>query len=257
MNTKTLTPLLGSLILALAGCGGGGSDTTTTAAPAAAHRMSDAQGYWSGPLAGGSLQSATSTQGVVLADGTAWFLLIPASGAATGMVKAALAVSDTGYTGSGTVYDFAAASAAPIAVSGVAVAGSSQSSVFTPTGAASATTASLAYSNAYETAAVLADMRGAWQVSASSGALRIDWTVLSDGTLTGTSTTGCTWTGAFNTRTEGKAVMNFAASETCVSVTTGYSGIAVLDAAKTGATLFVTTAGDAQGFVLAMSKVGA
>ncbi|MEO8056712.1 MAG: hypothetical protein ABI671_00200 [Burkholderiales bacterium] len=248
--------VLASLLLAFAGCGGGGgggsSDTPVSEPPA--QSLADMQGFWSGPMSGATLQTATSTQGVVLADGTAWFLLIPASGASTGMVKASLTVSGTGYAGTGKVYDFASLTATPVAMTGTAVAASSQTLALTPSGASGATTTSLTYSNAYATPAVLADVGGNWQVSASAGALHINWVIQADGTLAGASTTGCTWTGAFRTRSGGKAVLDFAASETCESLTATYSGIAVLNSTKSGATLFITTEADAQGFALGMTK---
>lgn len=247
------TLLLGSLVLALAGCGGGGGGGNNEPPPLQL-QLQDMQGFWSGALSGATLQSAASTQAVVLPDGTAWFLLLPASGAPTGMVKANLAVSGTSYTGSGKVYDFAGGIATAITLSGTADEGATLASAITVSGSAGTTSAAMTYSNAYTTPVTLANVAGSWQVSASSGALRLDWTVQGDGSLAGTSTTGCTWSGAFTPRAGGAAVLDYSATETCASVATVYSGIAVLNGARTVGTLFVTTPADAQGFVLSMAR---
>jgi len=241
------------MVLALAACGGGGGGASA-GDDTEGLQLQDMQGFWSGALSGTSLQSAASTQAVVLPDGSAWLLLLPASGAASGMVKASLAVSGTGYTGSGTVYDFATGVATPLTLSGSAEAGTNLATAITVSGAAGTTDASLSYNSAYTTPVTLANVAGVWQVSASAGALRLDWTVQGDGSLTGTSTTGCTWSGAFALRAGGTAVLDYAATETCASVSTVYTGIAVLNAARTLGTLFVTTTGDAQGFALSMSR---
>jgi hypothetical protein len=243
--------LLGSLVLALVGCGGNGGGGDGEPAPL---QLQDMQGFWSGALAGASLQSATSTQAVVLPDGTAWFLLVPASGAATGMVKASLSVSGDTYSGSGTVYEFATGTATPLTLSGSAAAGATLASAFSVSGSTGTTRAALAYSSAYTAPVTAANVAGAWQVSASSGALGVDWTVQSNGSLAGTSTTGCTWAGAFTPRAGATAVLDYSATETCLSVATVYTGIAVLNSARTVGTLFVTTSAGAQGFALSMSK---
>jgi hypothetical protein len=244
---KTL--LIGSLVLALAGCGGGGGGGP------APLQLDELQGFWSGPLSGTSLQAAATTQAVVLPNGTAWFLLLPASGAPTGMVKATLSVSGATYTGSGKVYEFATGGVTSLNMTGSAQESSSLSSAITVSGAAGATNATMTYSSAYATPVTLANVAGSWQVSASSGALQVNWTVQGNGSLTGTSTTGCTWSGAFTTRAGGTAVLDYTATETCASVSTVYTGIAVLNGARTTGTLFVTTPADAQGLVLSMSKM--
>jgi hypothetical protein len=242
-----------ALALALAGCGGGGGD----AAPANL-QLSQMQGFWSGPLTGATLQTAASTQAVLLPDGQAWLLLLNSSNAATGLVKATLTVAGPNYTGTGKVYDFSNAGATALTLSGSASASGGVESVLTVGGASTTTRTSLAHTGnditAYNTAVTLANVNASWQVSASGGALLVDWTVAGDGTLTGTSNTGCTWAGAFSTRSGGTAVLNYTATETCASVTTTYSGIAVLNGARTAGRLFLTTASDAQGLALSMTK---
>ena len=254
MNIKP-TLLLLALASTLAGCGGSGGGSDPVAATPTAAKLETAQGFWSGSLAGGTTLNAASTQAVLLPDGTAWMVLLSSAGAPTGMVKASLAVAGTGYVGSGHVYTLATGAAGSATMTGTAQAGSRLDATLTTAGATTTTGATgLAFSNAYYTAATAADVAGNWSASASSGALRVNWTVAAGGALSGISSTGCTWTGSFANRTGGTAVLDFSATETCAGVSTVYSGVAVPNSTKSAVTLFVTTTGDAQGFVLTMAK---
>jgi hypothetical protein len=99
--------------------------------------------------------------------------------------------------------------------------------------------------------AAYADAAGTWK--ASAGAIDITWTVTDTGTLSGSSTSGCTYSG--NTTTPTNIALYWVSfTETCSGTTSSFSGIASLSAAKTQLTVTATTTGDAKGSALFFVK---
>jgi len=101
---------------------------------------------------------------------------------------------------------------------------------------------SLAYQTRYDTAATLGDFAGVW--SATLGPGTVNWTIGATGALTGTRTTGCTYTGQLSVRPEQKAVLDAAITETCAGAVTQLSGVAVKSEDKGGINLLMTNADD-------------
>ena len=95
-------------------------------------------------------------------------------------------------------------------------------------------------------------MQGRW--SGALGANSLLWDVDGAGKLAGTSTTGCTYSGSITPNANPVAVLDVAVTENCVGATKNLSGIATLNAAKTGLSLAYTTPDRAQGGVLVLSK---
>lgn len=242
--------LVSALALSLAACGGGGGD-----APAASLQLSDLQGFWSGPLTGTDLHGATHADSVVLNDGTAWTVLRTDTATTTtlvGLVKGQLSVSGTTYSGSGKDYTFSPAAVRDVSLSGTASAGTSLSTSVQVSGATTTTASTMTYNSRYRTAAVQGDFAGAWQGSVGGGAVVVTWTVATNGALSGTDTTGCTYAGTVLTRPEGVAVYNLNVTETCAGASNTWSGIATLDTDKTKASFaFVTADGSAANLLIA------
>ena len=213
---------------------GGGSSTSTPLSNISA------QGIWQ---SGAGAATVTST--VVTDNGQVWSVLTNAG--TTRLVKASLAASGTGFTGSGKAFVLGATTAESVTLTATAVAKSSLS------GSISSTTQtepySLAYQSRYDTPVTLANFAGTW--SATLGPGTVNWTISSAGVISGTRTTGCTYTGQVSLRTEARAVADAVITESCPAVTQ-LSGVAVKTSDNTGITLLLTTTGDAQAVVIGL-----
>lgn len=244
--------------LALTACGGGGGGGGTTPPPVGPTlNLADLQGFWSGPLAGTALPTVATTQAVILPDGTSWWLLFGTAPDTppTAMVKATFSVASNAYSGSGKLYALDSSAVSTLALSGVTATATSVSATVTQSGVSGTSTATLTAASAYRTPAVLSSLVGTWQTSLSGGVALVTWQIDSVGTLTGTDTKGCVWTGVASTHPSGNAVFNYNTTENCgTGLVTNWNGIGVLNAAKTAATLFVTNPGDTRGFVLSFAK---
>jgi hypothetical protein len=95
--------------------------------------------------------------------------------------------------------------------------------------------------------APLGDAAGTWK--ATPTAMEVNWTAASNGTLSGTSTTGCSFAGALNAPATVK-LYTVAFTETCAGVATSFSGIATVSADLTRLTVTATTTGDSQAVAL-------
>lgn len=71
----------------------------------------------------------------------------------------------------------------------------------------------------------LSDVVGAWSASLGGNALTLRWSLAADGTLTGTSTTGCTYAGQLRPRAD-VALFDAEVQEACTSGNQGFRGIA-------------------------------
>lgn len=111
---------------------------------------------------------------------------------------------------------------------------------------------SWAYNPAFEVPAKLTDTAGRWNASFSGGAVRatLDITVL--GVLTGTSTTGCSYTGSVTPHPAGIAVFNLVVNEACLNqAVRSYSGITTVNPAATSlSAAFVTADGTQSGLLV-------
>jgi hypothetical protein len=94
-------------------------------------------------------------------------------------------------------------------------------------------------------------VQGRW--SGLQGAVSVIWDIDSAGKLTGTSTTGCTYTGTITPNASPVAVLDVTIAENCAGTSRAFSGIATLNAAKVLNVAYTTAAG-AQGGVVVLQK---
>jgi len=104
----------------------------------------------------------------------------------------------------------------------------------------------------YDTSASLAGLAGAW--GATMGAGTLHWSIDADGHISGTRTTGCTYTGQLSLRTERKAVVDALVLEDCAGARTQLSGIATLNPDTGRLSMVLTTADDSQAVLLALGR---
>lgn len=223
----------------LTGCGGGGSGSTAPATDNAAN--SDFQGIWS------SKAASTSTSTIVLPDLRFWTVV--SEGSTLRLITAQLATAGTKASGEGKSYL-------------VGTSGSTASTVTLSKNYAAAITVDVvtgsqktsrleAYLSKYETPVSLADFAKSW--SAIVGIGKFNWTVSATGTITGNSSTGCTYTGQLTERAERKAVMEASITETCVDAVTKLQGISTLNTEKTQWNLVATTSDETNALILSLA----
>ena len=93
---------------------------------------------------------------------------------------------------------------------------------------------SWAYSAAFEVPAKLTDTAGRWNASFSGGAIKVTLDISVLGALTGTSTTGCSYTGSVVPHPANIAVFNLTLYEACLNQSVNsYSGITTVNTAAT------------------------
>ena len=227
------------LALTLVACGGSpSSDPTPT--PALTLSVSSLQGIWLSPAGAASTLSL-----IALPDGNVWALVSDAS--STRVIKGSFAVQGNAYLANGESFTLGTTTTSNTSLTATVLEKTSMSGVIS-TGSQSENF-SLAYQSRYDTAAKLADFAGAW--SATLGPGTVNWTISNAGVITGTRTTGCTYTGQINLRPEAKAVTDAVITESCPAVTQ-LNGVAVKTADNMGITLLMTTEGDAQAVVIGL-----
>lgn len=253
MNRAFFLQLLSASTLTLAGCGGGGAPPSVTVgggdasmpSPVIAPTIAQLEGLWQSPAG-----AAESVSAVVLPTGQLW--AIASNAGATRLIKASLSVKAPGVGGSGKSYTLGSgASAVSTEVSASVVEKSSLSGSFTAI-AGQPEAFALAYQSRYDTPAVLGDFAGNWQATLGPGV--VSWTISSAGALTGTRTTGCTYSGQLTLRAERKAVLDAAVSENCGGVVVPLAGVAVLGADKSRITVALTTADEVSGVALSLGQ---
>lgn len=229
-----------SLVLAaaLTACGGGGGD-----GPAATGPSSQVQGRWA--VAAGSTPAYTAV-GLPAANASAvvWVLATDASR----LVK--VTVQDNGAL-TGKAYALGQ-NAAATAISGQWAAPTSKS--ITLTGVVNSTLA-FSQTDPLTTPAVQADAAGTWKATAGTNARTVNWTVSASGAVSGTSTSGCTYTGTLAAMANATAY-TAAVREACSDgVATQFNGIATLNPAKNALSMVATTGADeSMGVALFLSK---
>ena len=112
----------------------------------------------------------------------------------------------------------------------------------------------LAWQARYDSSASLAGLAGAWSATVGAGTLR--WSIDADGHISGTRTTGCTYTGQLALRPERKAVLDALVQEDCAGTRTQLGGVATLnpDSGRMSMSMVMTTADDTQAVVLALAR---
>lgn len=246
--------------LTLAGCGSGGGDgdingngngngsgsnnNGTGTAPSA---LAALQGIWQSPEGADNSVSA-----IALPDGKLWALT--STGNVTRLVKATLSTQPAGFGGEGKSYILGSSEASSVVsatVTASVVEKTRLSGVFNPTGTQPEAFA-LAYQSRYDVPAALSDFAGNWQATLGPGI--VSWAIASTGALTGTRTTGCTYTGQLSLRAERKAVVDTTVTENCAGKLNQLQGLAVRSADKARISMVMITADESAGVAVNLSR---
>jgi hypothetical protein len=204
------------------------------------------KGIW-GDTPGGT----TSTSAIVLSNGDAWIVFNEA-GVTTRFARLQTQSTGANYTGTGTQYLLQTGAHEAVTASGTFTEKILISGTITPPGG---NNLNLSYDSRYETPAKLSDAVGSWTGTFGGNSSLRTLVVTAAGSLSGNSTTGCTYNGTLLPRTADTAVFDVSFTEACVIGTpTDFSGIATLNAAKTGLSIAVTTADKANGALFVGSK---
>jgi hypothetical protein len=233
------------LTLALLGCGGGSSSDSggTTPPVAAAQTVAALQGIWQSPAG-----AASSTSAIVLPDGTSWSVVT--SGTTTSLLKSSLVVQGSAFSGTGRAYTLGTSTVDAITVIASVVEKIILSGTVSRTGQTEPS--ALAYQSHYDTPTTLADVAGTWSATLGPGV--VTWAIASDGVLTGSRTTGCTYSGRLSLRSERKAVVDVAITETCSGTDTLLSGVSALGVDKTNLGMVMTTPNDAAAVAVSLAR---
>jgi len=193
--------------------------------------VSSLQGIWRSPAGAASTLSA-----VAMPDGKIWALVSDAS--SIRVIKGDFAVQGNTFLASGKSFTLGTSTIASTSLTATVLAKTSLSGTITT--ASLTENYSLAYQTRYDTAATLADFAGAWKATLGPGT--VNWAVTAAGALTGTRTTGCTYTGLLSLRAEQKAVVDVTITETCGGAVTQVSGVVVKSEDKLGINMMMTNA---------------
>ncbi|MBV7541660.1 hypothetical protein [Acidovorax sp. sic0104] len=236
---KNLSLALSALaFVALTACGGGGGgDDAAVPGPSA-----QVQGRWT--TAAGSTPAYTAI-GLPSSGGSAalWVLANDASR----LVK--LSAQDSGAL-TGKSY------ALGQRVAATNIAGQWSASASRSLGLTGVVNGSLALAqaDALTAAAAQADAAGTWKATTGGNAQTVTWTVAASGAVSGSSTTGCTYTGTLAAQAN-VTVYTAAVRESCSDgVSTQYNGVATLNPARNALTMVATSADESVGVALFLSK---
>lgn len=254
-------------VAGLTACGGGGGGDAPL-------DLATVQGVWDTTTYSGSgLGSSTlGVRGVMLPDGAAWLFLLDgttsSNPAPVGLVKATVSVTGQTFGGAGTRFMLDNSAPTSLAVAGSVPATSTLALDIAPQAGGTATaTARLAPVTRFNEAATRADMAGAWvfssTVATSNGSTTVNWnwSIDGNGTLTGSNTLGCGFTGQVVPRSEAVKVYNVSLTETCNDVTgtvvRQYGGVALQNSAKTLTTFGLVMGDNSYGTVVIATKLNA
>lgn len=232
----TLSILLVSVLTACGG-GGGGGDGVPAPGPSA-----QVQGRWT--TAAGSAPAYTAI-GLPSSNASAsiWIL----ANDATRLVK--LTAQDSGAL-TGKAYALGQSTSATNVIGQWSTSASKSLSLTGLPGGA----LTLAQTDALTAASVQADVAGAWKATVGSNAQSVSWTVAASGAVSGSSTTGCTYTGTLIAMANASAY-TAAFREACSDgVSTQFNGIATLSSAKNALSMVATSADESVGAALFFSK---
>lgn len=232
--------LLSGLSL-IAGCGGGsGGGDDSAAAPLL-------KGFWEDP----ANTATNATKAIILTNGDAWLLFLDA-GLSNRFARMQLATSGNSFsttTGSGYQYHLdTPASREEASAAGTFTEKGTVSGTLT---AATNSTLSMTYNAARsETAASLVDAAKTWIGSYGSSTATMT-IATSTGVLSGTSTTGCTYSGTLLPRSADPAFFDVSFTENCPTANPAtikdLSGIGILNITKTALSIAATTADKTSG----------
>ena len=256
LSFRPFSRLSSSALLAavlLAGCGSSDSVPPDTPepgpTPAPTPTLAALQGLWQSTAG-----DAVSTSAIVLPDGNLWAVQVHGTGASTTtrVLRASLAVQGTGYSATGKIYTLGGSTSAP-ATAPVAASVVEKTSLSVRVGAdAGDESLSLAWQGRYDTSASLAGFAGSW--SATLGPGTVHWSMDEQGRITGSRTTGCTYTGQLALRPERKAVVDALVQEDCAGVRTQLNGVATLNSESGRMSMVMTTADENQAVVLGLAR---
>jgi hypothetical protein len=234
-------------LLALTGCGGGGGGgdvpvpvpvptptPTPTPTPAAS-----VKGFW------GGTQGTVATSAIILANGDSWFVF-QESGVATRFARLQTTPNSTSFSSSGVQYLLQNGTTEAASATGTFVEKASLTGALTA--ASGSSTLGLLYNSQYDIPASLNDAVGSWKGGYGNSGSTLTMTVTSAGVLSGTSSTGCSYSGTLQPRSADPAVFDLGFTKIClVGAAKTLGGVATVNAAKTSLFFAVTTADKTQG----------
>lgn len=216
----------------LVGCGGGDGGTIPELPVA-----KTSKGLWVGR------QGTTNTSAIVLANGEAW-LVFQESGTTTRFARIQTQTAGSTFRGIGNQYLLQSGNVETASISGTFVDKSNFSGSMTAGGNGSKTDFILAYDGQYDKPASLSDAVGTWSGSFGGGTRTLT-VAATTGALTGSSTTGCNYSGELQIRAADPALFDVSFTESCPTAnpptSTFLSGIATVNAAKNALSFAVTT----------------
>ncbi len=253
----------------LTACGGGGGGDAPL-------NLATVQGVWdTTTYTGTGLGSSTlGVRGVMLPDGAAWLFLLdgaPSSNPApVGLVKSTVSVAGQSFSGTGTRFMLDNSTPASLAVAGSVPAASTLALDFAPQAGGTATaTARLApaRNNTFAGQASKVDMTGVWRFSSTvatgggSTTVTWNWSIDGNGTLTGSNTLGCTFTGQVLPRSEAVKVYNVSLTESCNDVSgtvvRQFGGVALQNSTNDLTTFGLVVGDNSYGTVVVATKLTA
>jgi hypothetical protein len=234
----------------LSACGGGGGDTNVVDP---IDLSAVAQGYWSGDVIGGPDGARAAT--AIVTPALAAYVVFDNGTTVTGLAKVPLLVAADGTinvraTGSGSYYKLGTGSSKqPFAIDGIVT----TESKFT--GKAGGVDFIWTGNAGYKTPAKASDLDYRWRGTAGNTTITYDWTVNINGVVSGSSTAGCSYEGTVKPNASGVAVFDVSVREICSTDTRKtLSGVATLNSTKTSLQVAYTTADDAEGGLLQLTK---
>lgn len=240
MKKKISLALSALLLGVLTACGGGGGGDGS-AAPGASAQV---QGRWTTTTGSNPAYTAIGLP-ASSASAPVWLL----ANDATRLLK--LTAQDNG-TLTGKAYTLGQTSAAAAINGQWSTSASTSKSLMLsglPGGALT-----LAQTDPLTAASVQADVAGTWKATAGGNAQTVSWTVAASGAVSGSSTTGCTYTGTLTAMGNASAY-TAAFRETCSDgASTQFNGIATLNSTKNALSVVATSADESVGAALFLSK---
>lgn len=248
LRTSALTLAAVLAAAAITACGSsGGGDAPAPPPPPGTATLSAAQlqGRW--PTASGITPARTAIVLPAASGGTELWLL-----ASDLSSLARLQISTSGVDGvsaTGKTYSLPSSATNP-----------GQSATYSGTANLSNNTLSLnagalllTRSDALTTPGVLADVLGNWSGSAGVQAVTLQWNVATNGNISGSSSSGCSYSGTLSARSDASA-FNASVTETCNSVAVSYAGIGTYRASPAALTLALTSVDAAQALVVVLGR---
>lgn len=240
-QTTRRSALLAGLALALAACGGSPSGETVIPST---FDVAQLQGRW--------------VTGTGVTPGYTTLVLPPQAGSAPAWVLAQDAGSLTrlnlvgGATLSVSGKSYSLTSAAlgqPVSTGASAVANLTASPKTLTLSNLSTSPIVLSLSDGLTGTPPQADVSGSWSASAGNGAQEVNWSLNASGAISGSSTTGCVWSGSLLARVDVR-LYNASMTENCAGTINQFSGVATVNADKSRLTVVGTLIDESRALVL-------